>query len=46
MLYIFGGLGRSGILNDLHIFVVESLVWKNIIYNNEPPSPRAYIAYT
>ena len=45
-MYIFGGKSTLGILNDLWTFSVDSLVWNEITYANDAPSPRAWSAFT
>eukprot|EP01080_Neovahlkampfia_damariscottae_P002204 gene2204-2378_t len=39
-LYIFGGKSKYRLLNDLWCLDIESMLWKNIKYEGNIPSPR------
>lgn len=44
-LIIFGGKGappNHGLLNDVHVLDIETLVWRSIVPKGEQPSPRYY----
>ncbi|CAG9318579.1 unnamed protein product [Blepharisma stoltei] len=46
ILYVFGGMTESGLLNDLWSFQMESCMWNKIITSGDIPYPRSRFAYT
>jgi len=40
-LFVFGGFDGSKMLNDLHIFHIDSMSWSKAVTTGKPPSPRA-----